>query len=104
MISLIMNLRSTVLSASAHLLVAFCSGGSWSVVARQIGGVPFATFEVLRPKYHTAGTHATFTDVPKSIKHICSRLVFLYENLNRSTLAKRYVIHSHLSQWIMDNY
>jgi hypothetical protein len=80
------------------LPVAFRGGGSWSNAARQVGDVPIAICEVFHPKSHTAGSHARIsTDMAKSIKNICSRNILLYEKLNHSPLAKRY-IHSLLSQ------
>lgn len=69
------------------LPVALCGGGSWSTVARQIGDVPFAIFEVFHPKSHTVGTHTGISiDMTKLIKDICSTTVLLYKESNHSIL------------------
>jgi hypothetical protein len=67
MISLIITLWSSVLGDQL-LLIAFCSGSSWSAAVRQIHDDPVAIFEVFRPVLLTADTHAVFCmDRTKSI-------------------------------------
>jgi hypothetical protein len=84
------------------LLIAFCSDGSRSTVARKIGLVPDTIFEV------SLTSHTVDTDerIPidmkkKSVKDVCSRVTLIYKEFSHSTLVKCFSFCITVLVWIL---